>query len=125
MAPVSSADHSAQAAMTKKRVMTASGSLLRKIAVTMGVKPRAPAASTAARSPVHRRTRWNVTSTATTPARAMGASMVTLEKPKIRPEISMTHREAGGLSTVMNEDGSSEPKKKAFQLSVPLFTAAA
>ena len=51
--------------------------------------------------------------------------MVTLEKPKIRPEISMTQREAGGLSTVMNDDGSSEPKKKAFQLSVPLFTAAA
>jgi len=29
------------------------------------------------------------------------------------------------LSTVMNEAGSSEPKKKAFGLSVPLFTAAA
>jgi hypothetical protein len=29
------------------------------------------------------------------------------------------------LSTVMKEPGSSEPKKKAFQLMVPLFTAAA
>ena len=37
----------------------------------------------------------------------------------------MTQRDAGGLSTVMNEDWSSDPKKNAFQLSVPLFTAAA
>ena len=59
------------------------------------------------------------------PARASGSSMDQLEKPKIRPESSITHREAGGLSTVMKEPGSSEPKKKAFQLSVPLFTAAA
>ena len=51
--------------------------------------------------------------------------MLQLEKPKIRPESSMTHRAAGGLSTVMKEPGSSEPKKNAFQLSVPLFTAAA
>jgi len=51
--------------------------------------------------------------------------MLILENPKIRPEISMTQSDAGGLSTVMKEDRSSEPKKKAFQLSVPLFTAAA
>ena len=45
-------------------------------------------------------------------------------KPKIRPEISMTHNEAGGLSTVMKFDESEEPKKKAFQLLVPACTAA-
>ena len=37
----------------------------------------------------------------------------------------MTHSDAGGLSTVMKLPGSSEPKRKAFQLSVPLLTAAA
>ena len=51
--------------------------------------------------------------------------MLQLEKPKILPESSITHSAAGGLSTVMNDPGSSEPKKNAFQLSVPLFTAAA
>ena len=51
--------------------------------------------------------------------------MLSDEKPKSRPDSSMTHRAAGGLSTVMNEPGSREPKKNAFQLSVPLLTAAA
>ncbi len=44
--------------------------------------------------------------------------------PKIRPEISMTHSEAGVLSTVMKLELSNEPKKKAFQLLVPASTAA-
>ena len=49
--------------------------------------------------------------------------MLQLEEPKIRPESSMTQYAAGGLSTVLKEPGSSEPKKKAFQ-STPLFTTA-
>jgi hypothetical protein len=44
--------------------------------------------------------------------------------PKIRAEISMGHRKAGGLSTVMKFEESDEPKKKAFQLLVPAWTAA-
>ena len=44
--------------------------------------------------------------------------------PKIRAESSITHSEAGGLSTVMKFDESEEPKKKAFQLLVPACTAA-
>ena len=36
--------------------------------------------------------------------------------PKIRAETSITHSEAGGLSTVMKLDESNEPKKNAFQL---------
>jgi hypothetical protein len=44
--------------------------------------------------------------------------------PKRRAEISITHREAGGLSTVMKLEASEEPKKKAFQLFVPAWTAA-
>ena len=36
----------------------------------------------------------------------------------------MTHSEAGGLSTVMKFEASNEPKKNAFQLLVPAWTAA-
>ena len=38
--------------------------------------------------------------------------------PKIRAEMSITHSDAGGLSTVMKFDESNEPKKNAFQLFV-------
>ena len=51
--------------------------------------------------------------------------MLALLKPKIRPESSITHSDAGGLSTVMKFDESIEPKKNAFQLFVPAWTAAA
>jgi hypothetical protein len=44
--------------------------------------------------------------------------------PKIRAETSITQREAGGLSTVMKFDASEDPKKNAFQLFVPAWTAA-
>ena len=42
----------------------------------------------------------------------------------MRAEISMTHSDAGVLSTVMKFDASEEPKKKAFQLVAPACTAA-
>jgi len=51
--------------------------------------------------------------------------MLQLLKPKIRPDNAITQKAAGGLSTVMKLDESSEPKKNAFQLSVPACTAAA
>ena len=35
---------------------------------------------------------------------------------------AMIHNDAGGLSTVMKLEESSEPKNHAFQLSVPLST---
>ncbi len=44
--------------------------------------------------------------------------------PKIRAESSMTHSAAGGLSTVMKLAASEEPKKNAFQLLAPAWTAA-
>ena len=44
--------------------------------------------------------------------------------PKMRAEISIGHKKAGGLSTVMKLDASDEPKKKAFQLLEPACTAA-
>jgi hypothetical protein len=37
----------------------------------------------------------------------------------------MTHRDAGGLSTVIAFAASNEPKKKAFQLSEAAWAAAA
>ena len=43
--------------------------------------------------------------------------------PKMRAERSITHSEAGGLSTVMKLDESNEPKKNAFQLDAPACTA--
>ena len=125
VAAVSRADHIAQAASTRNSVMIPSGSLDRKMAVATGVTASAVAARTAATSPVHRRTRWNTTITEAAPARATGASIERLENPKMRPESSIIHSEAGGLSTVMNDDRSSDPKNMAFQLSVPLLTAAA
>ena len=51
--------------------------------------------------------------------------MLQLEKPNSRPDSSITHREAGGLSTVMKFEESMEPNRNAFQLWVPACTAAA
>jgi len=45
-------------------------------------------------------------------------------RPNNLAESSITHREAGGLSTVMKFDASDDPKKNAFQLLVPACTAA-
>ena len=59
-----------------------------------------------------------------TPSSACGASTLHEFRPKIRAEISIGHKKAGGLSTVMKLDESEEPKKNAFQLLVPACTAA-
>ncbi len=44
--------------------------------------------------------------------------------PNILAESSITHSDAGGLSTVMKFDESNEPKKNAFHDLVPAWTAA-
>ncbi len=44
--------------------------------------------------------------------------------PNMRADSSITQRAAGGLSTVMKLEASDEPKKNAFQLLVPAWTAA-
>ncbi len=59
-----------------------------------------------------------------TPSRACGARTLHELRPKIRAEISIGHRNAGGLSTVMKFDESDDPKNIAFQLFVPAWTAA-
>jgi hypothetical protein len=45
-------------------------------------------------------------------------------RPKIRTARPITHREAGGLSTVIEPAASEAPKRNAFQLSDPACTAA-
>ncbi len=50
--------------------------------------------------------------------------MLQLLTPKTRALSSITHSEAGGLSTVIEPAASEEPKKKADQLLVPAWTAA-
>ena len=42
----------------------------------------------------------------------------------MRADNSITHSEAGVLSTVMKLEASNEPKKNAFQLVLPACTAA-
>ena len=64
-------------------------------------------------------------STVSDPAMASGASMLHELRPKMRADSSINQSEAGGLSTVMKLPASRDPKKKAFQLWVPAWTAAA
>ena len=59
-----------------------------------------------------------------TPSSACGTRMLHALTPKSRADSSITHSDAGALSTVMKFDASNEPKKNAFQLFVPAWTAA-
>ena len=63
--------------------------------------------------------------TAATPSSACGTRTDHELSPKIRTERSITHSEAGGLSTVMKFEESNDPKKKALQLLLPACAAAA
>ena len=99
--------------------------LNRNISAAAGVSITIAPASSPAAGPDQRLTAAYSNQTASTPSNACGASMDQELKPKIRPEISIGHSDAGGLSTVMKLDESNEPKKNAFQLLVPAWTAAA
>ena len=59
-----------------------------------------------------------------TPSSAWGTRMLHELTPKSRADSSITHSDAGALSTVMKLAESKEPKKNAFQLLVPACTAA-
>ena len=59
-----------------------------------------------------------------TPASAWGTRMLQAFTPKRRAEMPITQSDTGGLSTVMEFDASDDPKKNAFQLLVPAWTAA-
>src|ERR1700726_464782 len=103
----------------------ASGLLNRNISAGTGVSARAAPASRPAAGPDQRRTAAYSRPTEATPSSACGASMLQLEKPKIRADNPMIHNAAGGLSTVMALPGSRAPKNRARQLFVPAQTAAA
>ncbi len=98
--------------------------LNRNINAATGVNAITAAAIKPAPAEAHRRTVAYSTATVATPSRAWGTRMLHDERPKMRADISMTHSAAGGLSTVMKFDESDEPKKNAFQLLVPAWTAA-
>ncbi len=97
----------------------------RNISVATGVTASAAPAMRPAAGPDQRRTVAYRTPTVATPSSACGTSRLQEFRPKMRAEISMTHSEAGVLSTVMKLEASKDPKKNAFQLLVPAWTAAA
>src|SRR5882724_10065184 len=112
------------AASTSSSTSRASGLLNRNISAATGVRANATPATKPAAGPATRRTAAYSRATEATPSSACGASMLQLEKPKIRPESPINQSEAGGLSTVMNPAGSNAPNRSAFQLRVPDHTAA-
>ena len=115
----------AAAAPTISRVSIASGLLNRNISTATGVSAIAvPAISPATAEPVVRRTTWCSNPTVATPISAWGTRMLQLERPKIRTDRAIGHRESGVLSTVIEFAASLEPKKKAFHDSEPAWTAA-
>ncbi len=115
----------AYAASVMTSTSSASGLSNRNIRVATGVTASAAPAMIAAAGPNHRRTVAYSTPTAATPSRAWGTSRLHELKPKTRPDSSITHSDAGVLSTVMKLLESSEPNRNAFQLLVPAWTAAA
>src|ERR1039458_6689088 len=100
-------------APVRRRASSASGLLKRNMRAATGVRATTGPPSRAALAENQRRTVRETRPAGSTPSRAWGTSMLHELKPKIRPEISITHNEAGGLSTVMKLDESEEPKKKA------------
>lgn len=122
--PSSIARRHAHAARTSSRTRRVSGLLSRLIATVMGVSARTAAAMSAAGCPNARRTVACRTAMDATPNRACGSSRLQAPNPRTRANRPIAHSAMGGLSTVMNDPASREPKKNAFQLWVPLFTAA-
>ncbi len=104
---------------------SASGLSNRNISAATGVSARAAPASRPAAGPDQRRTAAYRSPTAATPSSACGTSRLHDDRPNTRAESSITQSAAGGLSTVMKPDESEAPKKAAFQLWVPAWTAAA
>ena len=123
--PFSRARTIVYAAAVSSSTSRASGLLNRNISAAAGVSARVRPAMRPATGPNHRRTAAYSTPTQATPSSACGTSTLQELTPKIRPDSSITHSEAGVLSTVMKLAESNEPKKNAFQLLVPASTAAA
>src|SRR5260370_21668620 len=94
------------------------------IRAATGVSASTSPAIKPAAGPNQRRTAAQSSATEATPSRACGTSIDHWLKPNIRPDISITQREAGVWSTGMKLEESNEPKKNAFQLLGPACTAA-
>ena len=123
--PASMARTTPYAAAVIKNTSSASGLLKRNIKAATGVRASSAPAIRPAAGPDQRLTVAYSRATDPTPIRACGSSIEKEEKPKIRADSTISHKEAGGLSTVIALPASSEPKSHAFSDSVPDLTAAA
>src|SRR3954462_14160609 len=114
-----------EAESTSSRTSNASGLFTRPIAIDTGEIASAPAASSAGPGPARRFTDACSSPTAATAQIASGSSIENDENPSTRPERPIIQIASGGLSTVMNDPGSSAPKNSAFHDTGGHFTAAA
>ncbi len=96
----------------------------RNMSVATGVSASAAPARNPAPVPKDRRTAANTSHTLATPRSTSGTSTDHVLSPKIRTESSGSHREAGGLSTVIDPAASDEPHRNADQLFEPAWMAA-
>ena len=103
----------------------ASGLSNRNIRTATGVSASVAPAIRPAPGPAQRRTAARSNATDATPMSASGTSIDHAVNPKIRPESPITQSAAGGLSTVMKFEESSDPNSSAFHDCVPAWTAAA
>lgn len=110
--------------MVISRVSSASGLLKRNISAATGVSAKTAPLSSPATGPNQRRTEAYRTAVVPTPMRAWGTRICQPPRPKSRTHRAIGHSAAGGLSTVIEFPASEDPKKKAFQLSLPAWTAA-
>ncbi len=111
--PPSTARVVAYALATMSKTSRASGLLKRNISTATGVMARIAADSSAAAGEHQRRTVAYRSATAATPSSACGTSMLQLEKPKIRPESSITHNDAldrGGVEVVREATAAEAPE---------------
>src|SRR5438309_10745315 len=94
---------------------SASGLSNRNISTATGVSASTAPARRPAPGPATRRTARYSTPTVATPMSASGTRIDHDERPNSRTESSMTHSDAGGLSTVIELPASEAPEKNASQ----------
>ena len=107
-----------------RRTNNASGLLKRNIRTATGVRASTAPLSRPAAAPKWRLTVAWTTPTVATPISTSGSRMAKELRPKMRTDRDITHRAAGGLSTVMEFPASEEPKRNASQLWLPACTSA-
>src|ERR1019366_5852631 len=110
--------------MVSSRTSRPSGLSKRNMSAATGVSAAVAPAISAEAGENHLRTVGWVKPTVATPSSAWGTRMLQALTPKTRAERSITQSAAGDLSTVMKFDASKDPKKNAFQLVDPAWTAA-